>query len=256
MTVALKLRGTLDAEALSTSLADVVARHESLRTLFPAPDGLPQQLIVSAERADLGWDVVDATGWPPTRLDEAIEESARHRLIWQPRSRCGQNFSASPTRSTCWWAWCTTSLLMGGHWLRWCGTSARRIRRGGRALAPGWPPLPVQYVDYTLWQRAQFGDLDDPQPHRRATEVLGRCPGRHARTSGVADRSTLSLGGRSARRHCDRGLARRVAAADTRGGRRVQRDKFHGGSGRPGGAAVAAQREFRCGGGVPDRRAW
>ena len=70
--------GALDAEALGAALADVVGRHESLRTLFAAPEGIPQQLVVPAERADFGWDVVDATGWPAGRLDEAIDAAARH----------------------------------------------------------------------------------------------------------------------------------------------------------------------------------
>ena len=60
MAVALNLRGSLDADALAAALADVVGRHESLRTLFPAPEGIPQQLVVPAEQADFGWDVADA----------------------------------------------------------------------------------------------------------------------------------------------------------------------------------------------------
>ena len=72
MAVALRLRGRLDAEALGAALADVVGRHESLRTLFAAPEGIPQQLVMPVERADFGWQVVDATGWPADRLEEAI----------------------------------------------------------------------------------------------------------------------------------------------------------------------------------------
>ena len=78
MAVALRLGGRLDADALGAALADVVARHESLRTLFVAVEGIPRQLVVPVERADFGWQIIDATGWPASRLGEAIETAARH----------------------------------------------------------------------------------------------------------------------------------------------------------------------------------
>src|ERR1700758_2036740 len=78
MATALRLDGRLDVDALGAALGDVVGRQESLRTVFAAPDGIPQQLVLPAQRAQLGWDVVDATGWSASRLDEAIGAVARH----------------------------------------------------------------------------------------------------------------------------------------------------------------------------------
>ena len=34
--------------------------------------------MVPAERAEFGWQVVDASGWPADRLGEAIGAAARH----------------------------------------------------------------------------------------------------------------------------------------------------------------------------------
>ena len=78
MAVALRLGGRLDGDALGAALADVVGRHESLRTLFAAPEGIPRQVVIPAERADFGWQVVDASGWSAARLGEAIGAVARH----------------------------------------------------------------------------------------------------------------------------------------------------------------------------------
>src|SRR6202008_2038999 len=76
MGVAVRLGGRLDADALGAALADVVGRHESLRTLFVAVEGKPQQGVIPGERADFGWQITDATGWPESRLGEAVNAAA------------------------------------------------------------------------------------------------------------------------------------------------------------------------------------
>ncbi len=161
MAVGLRLGGRLDADALGAALADVVDRHESLRTLFPAVEGIPRQLVVPPERADLGWDVVDATGWPVSRLGEAIEETARHSFdlaaeipLRARLFRVGddEHVLVAAVHHIAADGWSITPLVAD------LGV-AYASRCAGRA--PGWAPLAVQYVDYTLWQRAQLGDLED-----------------------------------------------------------------------------------------------
>ena len=171
MAVALRLSGRLDAEALGAALADVVGRHESLRTLFPAVDGIPQQLVVPPERADLGWQVVDATGWSAARLGEAIDAAARHPFGLAAeiplRARLfgvaeDEHVLVAAVHHIGADGWSVTPLV------RDLGV-AYASRCAGRA--PGWAPLAVQYVDYTLWQRAQLGDLADS--HSRIAAQLG-----------------------------------------------------------------------------------
>ncbi|KQH77424.1 non-ribosomal peptide synthetase [Mycobacterium gordonae] len=170
MAVALQLRGRLDAGALGAALSDVVARHESLRTVFPAPGGTPHQLVIPAAQADFGWQLIDATGWPASRLKAAIDAAALHPF------RLSDEI---PLRATLFRVLDNEhALVLVLHHIAADGWSltplahdigvAYASRCAGRA--PDWPPLPVQYADYTLWQRAQLGDLGD-HDSRIATQL-------------------------------------------------------------------------------------
>jgi hypothetical protein len=161
MAVALRLSGRLDADALGEALADVVGRHESLRTVFAASDGIPRQVVLPAERADFGWQVIDAAGWSADRLGQAVGEVARHSFDLAAEIPLrAQLFRVGDDEHV---------LVAVAHHIAADGWSVRPLvgdlgvayasRCAGRA--PGWAPLPVQYVDYTLWQRAQLGDLAD-----------------------------------------------------------------------------------------------
>ncbi|WP_232536702.1 non-ribosomal peptide synthase/polyketide synthase, partial [Mycobacterium intracellulare] len=162
MAVALRLSGRLDADAMGAALDDVVARHESLRTIFLAPEGAPQQVVLPAKRADVHWQVVDATRWPASWLAEATQDAARYTFdlateiplrAWLFHTGEDEHVLVAVVHHIAADGWSVTPLV------RDLG-EAYAARRGGRA--PDWAPLPVQYVDYTLWQRGRFGDLDDP----------------------------------------------------------------------------------------------
>ncbi|WP_156660510.1 non-ribosomal peptide synthetase, partial [Mycobacterium sp. 852002-10029_SCH5224772] len=162
MAIALQLHGRLDGEAFGAALADVMARHESLRTTFPAREGIPRQLVVEVHQADCGWQISDAREWSATRLHTAIETVVGHRFDLATeiplramlfRLDDNEHLLVAVVHHIAADGWSLTPLV------RDLG-EAYASRSAG--CAPDWAPLPVQYVDYTLWQRAQFGELQDP----------------------------------------------------------------------------------------------
>ncbi|MEV5898228.1 amino acid adenylation domain-containing protein, partial [Nonomuraea fuscirosea] len=157
--VALRLRGDLDVGALRLALRDVVERHEVLRTRFPAADGEPYQEVVPAAETALELPVIDLTSG---ELDEAVAAAARYvfDLAREVPLRAWL-FRLAPDEHV---------LAVTIHHIASDGAStgplardlsaAYAARRAGRP--PAWTPLPLQYADYTLWQRESLGDERDP----------------------------------------------------------------------------------------------
>ncbi|MGA4792521.1 amino acid adenylation domain-containing protein, partial [Nocardia sp. AB354] len=159
---ALRLSGGLDVEALRAALADVVGRHESLRTVFGTVEGTPRQVVIPVERVDFGWEVVDATGWSGTQLDVAVNAAACYPFDLSAEIPLRAKVFEVADREHV--------LVIVMHHIAADGWSLRPLaadlsvayadRCAGRA--PDRSPLAVQYIDYTLWQRTQLGDLHDP----------------------------------------------------------------------------------------------
>ncbi|MEU3756922.1 condensation domain-containing protein, partial [Streptomyces olivoreticuli] len=157
--LAARLSGKLDVDALRAALADVVERHEALRTVFTEVGGVPCQRILE------GADAV-----PPlteVHLGEAELDSAMATAAVHPFDLADE----SPIRATLFALDSGDHVLMlVVHHIAADGWSMRPLwrdlsaayaaRRDGRT--PNRAPLPVQYADYTLWQRGLLGDAADP----------------------------------------------------------------------------------------------
>ncbi|WP_431045576.1 amino acid adenylation domain-containing protein [Streptomyces sp. P1-3] len=159
MPLPLRLSGLLDRSALSSALQDVVLRHETLRTVFPETDGVPRQHVLDAADVPFALVVREVS---EAELTIAVREEFRRPfdLTREPPLRAVL-FALAPSDHL---------LLLVLHHIACDGWSlvplARDIataygaRRSGRA--PAWERLPVQYVDYTMWQRELLGGEDDP----------------------------------------------------------------------------------------------
>ncbi|NLE82543.1 MAG: amino acid adenylation domain-containing protein [Rhodococcus sp.] len=153
--VAIRLSGDLDVSALTHALHDVVVRHESLRTVYPDGASGPHQLVLPAEQAlpdlpirscgeeDLVGALFDIAA---PGFDLATETPVRAALL---RLSASEHVLVVVVHHVSADGWSMTALardLMLAYGARGAGTD------------PAFTPLPVQYADFTLWQRARLGD--------------------------------------------------------------------------------------------------
>ncbi|WP_232835615.1 non-ribosomal peptide synthetase [Actinocorallia populi] len=160
MPAPLRLRGELDVDAIRAALADLVARHEPLRTVFPDASGTPRQLVLDAAVAVPRLEVVDTTEAAlPAEL--AALAGRGFDLSVEPPFRVGLLRLAEDDHV----------LVLVLHHIASDGWSMAPLARDvvlaydsrRRGESPEWGPLPVQYADYALWQRELFGSEDDPE---------------------------------------------------------------------------------------------
>ncbi|MFD4259397.1 non-ribosomal peptide synthase/polyketide synthase [Streptomyces sp. NPDC058534] len=155
---ALRLTGRVDEAALSAAVGDVVARHESLRTVFAEDAHGPRQVILSPERAPSRLETLDSA---PERLAGDLARTARHRFdLTRDVPLRATLLRVAPEEHV---------LLLVLHHIAGDGWSLAPLARDlgtayaarSAGTAPHWAPLPVQYADYTLWQRELLGTGDD-----------------------------------------------------------------------------------------------
>ncbi|WP_053760259.1 non-ribosomal peptide synthetase [Streptomyces sp. AS58] len=173
--LALRLTGNVDIGALRSALADVVERHEPLRTRFPDHDGEPYQHILPPEAARPRLTV---TAVPTERLAATVAATVAEAfdLGARPPVRAAL-FTSAPDDHL---------FLLVIHHIAMDGWSrtplltdlarAYRTRTAGAGTDVRAAELPLGYTDYALWQRELLDTpgVRDPQTAfwRRTLEGL------------------------------------------------------------------------------------
>lgn len=156
--IAIRLRGALELDALNRTLFELIQRHESLRTKFVMVDDQPRQIVEAVKPQSLV--VVDLTHLEETERDAeataraSVEASRPFRLDQSPLLRLSLlRFSTTDH-----------VLIVVMHHIisdEWSlSVLFREIALRYQAFRAGEPspmePLPIQYADYSVWQRERL----------------------------------------------------------------------------------------------------
>ncbi len=149
---AARFDGPLQPAALGSALHDIVARHESLRASFGEHEGVPYQFVNQRMDVELAFRHVAEDA-----IDDALAELRRQVFTPESGPLIRPTLLAIDPH--------THVLVVLVHHIVADHASmsvlfddliaAYRSRLHGEQ--PQWAVLPVQYVDYVLWQRDAFG---------------------------------------------------------------------------------------------------
>jgi amino acid adenylation domain-containing protein len=157
---ALELIGPLQVEALERGLAEIVRRHEALRTTFRSIDGQPVQVV--GEPRTMPLCVHDLRALPESRR---IAEARRVAVV---EARRPFDLEQGPLLR---WSLLRLGagehvLLLAAHHLVSDGWSMGIFLRELAALYAAFiegrpsplPDVPIQYGDFAAWQRRELGE--------------------------------------------------------------------------------------------------
>ncbi|MGW6422120.1 amino acid adenylation domain-containing protein [Nocardia sp. NPDC055053] len=200
--VALRVTGELDVDAMRQALADVVGRHESLRTIYPADEAGPRQVVIDAEMAAPAITLLDTEDGAPLRDRINTVAGTGFDVTEEPPLRVGVFRVTSPTAHPPGTAATSAEHAAGatqvspGHSMSGAEDSAvpassapvhvvvlvvHHISADGASMAPlatdlvaaysarsagadtARAPLAVQYADFALWHRELLGSESDPE---------------------------------------------------------------------------------------------
>ncbi|MGW5072877.1 amino acid adenylation domain-containing protein [Rhodococcus sp. NPDC004095] len=154
-----RVSGSVDVVALAEAVRDLMIRHEPLRTVFPEVAGQPQQVILPADDVEVD---LERRSVRAEDVAAATAEAARYRFDLETQAPVRVSVLETDEATVVVLVihhiatdeWSTRALLTDLM-------TAYALRQAGRA--PQWEPLPVQYADFTLWQRDLLGDGADEE---------------------------------------------------------------------------------------------